>query len=268
MKEIRAFILLLGLALGNSDSGAAVLPYAMTPAELARLPPYCAVRLQSDSRTPEYQAWRARIGENFGDIHHYCHGLKSVNRYWGARTANERKYYLQEAKGEFDYIANTMKPDFTMGADLYSNRGEVLRLMGKVSEAINDFIKALSIDPKIVKPYLQLADLYEKAKDRTRSLEVTTEGLRHLPESRALQRRYLELGGKPPYPEPIHEAPVEEAQSIAASPTQKVEEPTAVDKAANDKPAYAPVMAPEGPAPASQPKIGTPKNPYCRFCPD
>ncbi len=257
-------ILSLGLVIANNSVVGAILPYAISPEEMRRLPPYCVARMQMSQDSLEAKAWRGKIGENFVDYFHYCAGLNFINRYWGARTADDRNYYLKEAKGEFDYIAQRLKPDFTMGAELYSNRAEVLSLMGKVGEAIIDLNKALSINPKMVKPYLQLANLYEKAKDRTRSLGVVTEGLKHVPDSKALQRRYTELGGKLPYPEPIQTTTVEAAQPVA-TPDKKIEAPSASEKTANDTPASPPVVVPDD---AAQTKIGSPKNPYCRFCAD
>jgi tetratricopeptide (TPR) repeat protein len=267
MKVLIAIIVLsLELTVGNNFAAAAVLPYAATPEEMARLPALCTVRMHGDRQSPEYRAWRARIGENYEDFFHYCAGLNFVNRYWGARVATERNYYLQQAKAEFDYIINRMKPDFTMGADLYSDRGGVFNLMGRLGDAINDFNKALSIDPKMVRPYLELADLYEKAKNRTRALEVTTAGLRLLPDSKALQRRYLELGGKRPFPDPVvQDAPHDAAQPVDTPPA-KGEETATTGNPASDAAASTPAVVP--PEAAPQPKIGTPNNPYCRFCPD
>jgi hypothetical protein len=162
MKEIAAIILLLGLAVGNEPLEAAVLPDAVTPAEMARLPPYCPASMTTPQDSPEARAWRGRIGENFIDFFHYCMGLNYVNRYWAASSEIERNYYLQRAKAQFDYIEKPLKPDFTMGADLHVTTNSPAR-----------------------------------------ALETVTEGLCHVPDSKALQRRYLELGGKKPFPEPI-----------------------------------------------------------------
>jgi len=265
MKVIAAIILLLGLEVSNSPTVAAVLAYGITPGEMARLPPSCAARMKSDKQSPEYQAWRKQIGENFADFHHYCHGINFINRYWGASSPQERRFYLQQAIAEFHYIERAQKPDFTMGAELYSNLGEVFKLMGKPGEAIRDFTRALTINPKIVKPYLQLADLYEGIKDRVHALEVITEGLRNVPDSKSLQHRYLELGGKLPYPEPIHSTPIEADQPVTAPP-KKAEAPTAAEKATDEAPTPAPAIDPA--APDAPPPIGSPKNPYCRFCTD
>lgn len=234
-------------------------------AEMSRLPIYCQAKLSGfagSKASPEASLWQSRIGENWLAFHHYCFGLTSVNRYWGARTAKERSYYLEVALNNFNYMVRAEKPDFSLRAELYSNRGEVFKLMGKPGEAVNDYHHALSINPRIVKPYLQLADLHVAGKTPARALETVTEGLRYLPDSKALQRRYLELGGKKPFPDPI-------VAKAAEPPPQKSDEPAPPSETAIEKEA-APASSPESvPASTAQPQqtIGSPQNPYCRFCP-
>jgi len=267
-------MLWIGLTGMSSLVMAEGLPYAVSPMELSRLPQYCAVRMKADMRSSEYQQWQKRIGENFVDFLHFCSGINFINRYWGARSSYERNYYLQNALGEFDYMVRAEKPDFALRAELYSYRGEVLRLMGKTGEAIKDFNKALTIDPKMVKVYEQLADLHLKAKEPARALEAVTEGLRHAPDSRGLQRRYGELGGKKPYPEPYaarKEESAESAQEKAVPPSANTENAPspAIPNQASAKEA-------SGAGGAADPKQSGPagpsadqrKNPWCRFCPD
>lgn len=225
-----------------------------TDAEVERLPAYCQAKYKLAAGSPEWRAWQDRIGQNFIDIHHYCAGLNFVNRYWGARSKADRTFYLQRAMTNFDYMVKAEKPDFTLRADLYGNRAEVFKLMGRPGEAIKDLNTVLGIDPKLVRPYLQLADLHVAAKAPKKALEVLTEGLRQVPDSTALQRRYLELGGQKPFPEPVQAKAVEPAPAQAVAPASPVAQTV---PAADTQPA----------SKAAAPVIGTPKNPYCRFCP-
>lgn len=229
--------------------------------EMPRLPQYCQVKFNSPPGSPEWNAWRDRIGQNYIDIHHYCAALNYMNRYWGARTSSDRKFYLERAMSNFDYMAKAEKPDFALRAELYSNRGDVFKLMRRPGEAMKDFNHALSIDPGFVKAYLQLADLNVAVKSPTRALDVVTEGLRHVPDSAALQRRYLELGGKKPFPEPL----VANAGE-PSSPQAAVKEP-AVEAASEPASAAASTSSEPVSETNAKPSIGTPKNPYCRFCP-
>jgi tetratricopeptide (TPR) repeat protein len=247
-------ILLLGMSLGVGQAGAVERGSLPNQAEMMALPPYCVVRLTASQDSPEWKMWRDRIGENFIGMHHYCEALNYVNRYWGARNVQERNYYLGLALDNFNYMVKSEKSDFALRGELYANRGEVFKLMGKASEAVQDFKKAISIKPAFVRPYLQLADLYANSKERARAFEVVTEGLRNAPESKALQRRYLELGGKEPFPEPVV-AKVPDAEPAPAATPEDQAAPTDAMKQSD---------APPQEAPAS----GKPANPYCRFCPD
>lgn len=252
----KVLCMLLFLAGGTASALAVDTGLRPNAAEIMRLPPYCQAKFNAPTSSPEWKAWRAQIGQNFIDLHHYCAGLNYMNRYWGARSAPDRSFYLQRALTNFDYMVKAEKPDFALRVELYSQRGEVNKLLRKPGEAINDFNKAVSIDPKAVKPYLQLADTYVATKASARALEAVTEGLRQVPDSTALQRRYLELGGKKPFPAPV----AAQAAEPAAAPGGQLPAPEVEPAAVEAKP------APAAPAEAA-PVIGTPKNPYCRFCP-
>lgn len=243
-----------------ANAGATDLSFTPNAGEMLRLPAYCQVRFSAPPQSPEWKGWRDRIGANYIDLHHYCAGINFVNRYWGARTAKDRSFYLQNAMNNFDYMVKAEKPDFTLRAELYSHRGEAFKLMRRPAEAVRDFNHALSIDPRFVKPYLQLAELNVAGKTAARALEIVTEGLRHVPDSKALQRRYRELGGKEPFPEPIVAKAAEpELQPVATAP--------AVERPIEPAPAAASPQPEPTPATEAVPTIGTPKNPYCRFCP-
>ncbi len=259
MKEtnmtVKTFFMLLCLASSISPAIAVETGLRPNAAEMLRLPPYCQARFKAAQGSPEWNAWRDQIGHNFIDLHHYCAGLNYVNRYWSARNARDRGFYLQRAMGGFDYLVKAEKPDFALRAELYSNRGGVFKLMRKPGEAVRDYNKALSINPRIVKPYLELANLHVAGKSSSRALETITEGLRHLPDSTALQRRYLELGGKKPFPEPLM-AIVAEPEPVPVAETTQIEPATPTSSASE-----------QAAIPEDKPSIGTPTNPYCRFCP-
>ncbi len=243
-----AFQLILIILLAPASAAATDLSFNPNAQEMLLMPPYCKVKFTAPPSSPEWQAWRDRIGENYIDLHHYCAALNFVNRYWGARSALDRSYYLKEAMDNFNYMVKAAKPGFSLLADLYSNRGDVFKLQGRPGEAMLDYDQAIKSNPHLVRPYLQLIDLYEGEKKRNKSLEVATDGLRNNPDSKALRRRYLEVGGKRPFPKPV--------QTEAAKPDAKSE-----TSAGEPVPL---VNTPDEP----QPKIGSPTNPYCRFCPD
>lgn len=247
-RYVSQFILIMFLV--PASAIATDLSFNPNAQEMLLMPPYCKVKFTAPQDSPEWQAWRARIGENFIDLHHYCAALNFVNRYWGARNALDRSFYLKEAMGNFDYMVKAAKPGFPLLAELYSNRGDVFKLQGQPAQAIEDYNRAIKINPGLSKPYLQLIDLYEGEKQRGKSLEVATQGVRNNPASKALQRRYLELGGKRPFPKPA------QAEASADAPATKSE------SGASEQ------VAPARTTDEPPPKIGSPTNPYCRFCPD
>jgi len=241
------FQLILIILLTPAPAIATDLSFNPNAQEMLLMPPYCKVKFTAPQDSPEWQAWRDRIGENFIDLHHYCAALNFVNRYWGARSALDRSYYLKEAMDNFNYMVKAAKPGFALLADLYSNRGDVFKLQGQPGQAMLDYDQAIKSNPHLIRPYLQLIDLYQREKKHNKSLEVATDGLRNNPDSKAMQRRYLELGGKRPFPKPV------QTETAKTGPDANSE---------NDA-----IAAPVDTTPEPAPKIGSPTNPYCRFCP-
>lgn len=141
------------------------------------------------------------------------------------------------------------------------NRGIALTMMQKPGEAIGNLLKAIEMNPKLTRAYLSLSEIYEKQKSNNKALDIVTEGLRHNPDTKSMQRRYTKLGGKLPYPAPIEPVVVETPN--VAPPTSVAPAPASTEP----KPDM-PVEASPADESLAQPKIGSPKNPYCRFCPD
>lgn len=230
--------------------------WAPTPAEMAALPPYCAARF--DEGTEAFKSWRSTMGDDFIHIHHYCAGLNFLNRA-RAQAASKAGGTLGAVVREFDYVLTHASPDFYLRSEILMNRGVALSMMKRDGEAVSNLLQAIERDARQPRAWLALADLYDRQKNRSKALQTVSEGLRHNPDTRSLQRRYAELGGKLPYPAPAEpaqaEAPVDKSGETAGSAPAPV-------AAHADTPAT-PAVEPIAPA-----KIGSPTNPYCRFCPD
>jgi tetratricopeptide (TPR) repeat protein len=222
-----------------------------------------------------------RVGPKFLGIHHYCAGLNYINRYQYRVTDKNRKYYLSRAVPEIDYVAKDMPPGFPLAGEIYLNRGIALQLMGKDAEALTDFNRALQRDSGQVQAYLAIADYHVKKKNKSAALDVVSTGLKNVPDNKRLQRRYLELGGKEPFP--VAEAPT--SPDAKAVPDDQVKPGSNDSVTAPSEPsASAAPMGPDAssvadPAPenrgdeekatneSTKTEIGSPTNPYCRFCP-
>lgn len=234
-------------------------------AEIKLLPPFCEERLK---RAPgQVGPWQQMLGEDFVHTHHYCNGLGHINRYYRARTRQQKTYSLQNAYGGLDYMVRHASPGYSLMPDVYLNRGLVFSLMGDHGKAMADLKKALELNPKLVRAYTLSSEIELKLKKPAAALAVVNEGLRHVPDSKALQRVYRERGGKLPYPEPIAEAAAtpEDKAAPAGEPAGQAAAGAAPGQGASA--AAAPVKE-EPRAAEAQPKIGSPTNPWCRFCPE
>lgn len=233
-----------------------------TEAEMHRLPPYCAVRLNGKRDSPQWQAMQSQFGKNFNDMHHYCAGLNFLNnRYYQARSRSDKSLVLERAEANFNYMRKAALPEFPLRADAYFYHGITLRLMGQPGLAVSDLLQAIEINPGLTKAHLELVSLYRNSKQNSQAMDAVVAGLKRVPDSKALQRHYLELGGKEPFPEPVSaavEPPVAEAVAVQTEAEQMT---PAVGEQAT-APTHAPAEATE-----AKPEIGAPGNPYCRFCP-
>ncbi len=243
---------------------AAQAAWAPTAAEMAALPAYCGARFNDGSDA--FKAWRANMGGDFNHIHHYCAGLNFLNRSYGVSSVKDRQSTLGAVVREFDYVLTHASPDFYLRAEILMNRGVALSLLKKPGEAIANLNQAIEKNPGLPRAWMTLADLYEAQKQRAKALETVTDGLRHNPGTRSLQRRYTELGGKLPYPEPIKPEPTQAAAPPEAEPAKTP--PAAEPAATAAQPAEAAPAQTTQAAETPAPKIGSPTNPYCRFCPD
>ena len=247
----------LGALLLASMPTWAVLPWGATPSEQAMCQAMVYSRLD-------------RSDPNSMHMHHYCDGLRFLNRaYASMSNKQDMSFYLKESIGGFDYILRSTQESYAFRGDSHLGRARALKLQGRKAEAVGELYKALSFKHVSAEAYRSLADHYRDAGNKQKSLEMATKGLRLNPDSKGLKRRYTELGGKLPLPVmPYETMPAEEAKTeiksearleVAPSPKETADQITGTTVSAS--PAEPPPLI-------EQPKIGTPNNPYCRFCPD
>jgi|GEM_PF-983932 len=228
--------------------------------ETRRMPAYCHVKMFEDG-TPAAGAWYRDYPDGFSHIHHFCYGMGFLNRSFAPMSAHDKTSLLNAAVGQMEYVIGHAGPNFKLLADVFYYRGQALDLLGRTSESVDNLNSSLRIDPESPRAYVLLSRVLEKASQKDTALETATEGLRHAPQSKGLQRRYTELGGKLPYPDPIQSAPQEADR--ARVPAEIEEGPSS--NAAAETPVAAPAAAPTT---ESVEKLGKDGNPYCRFCPD
>lgn len=243
-------------------SAHALEPWVPTDSEMVSLPPFCKVKMKSGQGSADYKLWESTLGPDFLHTHHYCAGINFLNRYYRSRSQQDKHFNLNNAEDNLRYMVTHAKPTFSLMPDVYLNLGVAYSLSNQTAQAITHFNKAIELNPRQPKAYNALSDYHVKSKQSAKALEIVTAGLRHNPDTKSLQRRYTELGGKLPYPESIEPAPAVEAE--AAKPEKPpTPAPSSVEPAATPTPTTT-----EAVKSIDEPKIGSPTNPYCRFCPD
>ena len=185
------------LALAASAYGApagAVESFARTPQEEALCSTYV------------YGAGAKDVGNrrDWQHMHHYCDCIRF--RYRAIRTMGDKaefRYNLESAIGGCDYVLKHTTKAFSMRPKVHVDKGRALKLMGDKTLAAQEFSTAIEIDPTEVNAFVELSLLQEDRGKKAEARETIARGLQHNPDAALLQKRYLELGGKKPFPEPI-----------------------------------------------------------------
>lgn len=239
-----------------------------TAVEIARLPFYCRIKFTygEDIHNPAVKPAVDLLGTDYVHVHHYCLGINFMSRAERAsNTRQDRAYNLQAAAGNLRYMLTHSSSTLSIRHEVHWRLGMVEQSSKSIGGAILNFQKAIGIKPDYVPAYGALADVYQTSGDTKKALATVTEGLRHIPASKSLQRRYDELGGKKPYPEPY--AAPEEKPEAAEAPAKAADDPLAPKaiRAKREDDAQAPATS----SPATTPSpaaIGTRRNPWCRYC--
>lgn len=93
--------------------GAAAQPpqHMPTTTEMMMLPEYCQAKFGSNQALSDQ--WRQRMGpEQYLHLHHYCHGLNYMRRATFANGRQDRRYALERAVNEFDYVLQRWPANF------------------------------------------------------------------------------------------------------------------------------------------------------------
>jgi tetratricopeptide (TPR) repeat protein len=222
---------------------------------------------------PEYAMVKVPSGEYAQWFHHYCSGMLGKYRFVTGRKTphdnlrtwrNEMQYCLRDSNGKSWVYENRTRKEL---AEAQYHEKEYGRAVITANEV-------LTADPSFAEAYVVLADSHVALKRPDKALAAVTEGFRHAPNSKGLKRRYKELGGKMPLPEPYAKAATPDAATAPAvagipaeNPTQKMAVQQAIQEAVQEirQPAKMPdALSANSSAPE---KPVNPANPYCRFCP-
>ncbi len=197
--------------------------------------------------------------------HHYCDCLRSLNRAMlEIGHPSDKSYYAGVAIDSCKYYLSHTPKDDWLRAGAHLHIGLAMQVQGDKIGSLKELYRALQLDPKMVKAYTAISDLYADIGEKGKALEIVTEGLRRQPDARPLLRRYQKLGGKQPYPEPYPE-PTASGSPPSTPPAVKTPKGNAANGVTPPRSSPPSAPAPQ-PAPTST-TGGTPTNPWCRFCP-
>lgn len=199
MSNHRIAPLMVGIVgLLASGAGMALEPFGATPQETA----LCSALVYGGKDRDANVKMEPGVG--WEHTHHWCDCVRL--RYRAIKAIGNKAEFshnLNEAIGGCDYVIRGAKPGFRMLPKVHVDKGRALKLRGDIGAAAQEFQQALALDHSEISAFSELSLLQEERGQRVVARETVALGLQHNPESKLLQKRYLELGGKEPFPEPI-----------------------------------------------------------------
>jgi len=173
---------------------------AYDPREVAMLPRYCAYTQSFRDHVPggnnpaEIQRWYSMLGQTFHAMHHYCWGLMKTNRgLLLSRSEQSRRFYLNDAISEFDYVLDRAPTDFVLLPEILMKKGENLIRMDQVGSGNLQLQRAIELKPDYWPPYAVMSDSYKKKGDLKNARDVLEKGLLASPDAKALKERLANL---------------------------------------------------------------------------
>ncbi len=283
--HVLAWVLLIMAGRAGANE---ILPWVPTDEEFSMLPRYCWVKMKESDKSPEKLQFYNTLGKDYVHVHHFCAGMNFASRSLRLPNEKDRIYYRKKAFTNFQYMIDHADQSFSLMPDVYMSRGRLYMNGPDAAMALADFQKAAELRPDLAAAYMAQADWLVKFKTKAEALAAVTEGLRQAPDSKGLQKRYVDLGGQLPYPEPAKKPEPEQtakSQPQSQPDTQPVPQQIDTQAAQSARPAESsappqpqgagdaasPGKGTESVGPASAPsggKIGNATNPWCRFCPD
>jgi hypothetical protein len=99
-----------------------------TPLELPALPEYCQARFGEDQAYRN--DWAQRLGtKQYLHIHHHCIGLNLLNRSMVTLDRNTKRYYLQQAVAQFNYVLARWPKDFPLTAEAEYGKAQAATML-------------------------------------------------------------------------------------------------------------------------------------------
>ena len=164
------------------------------------LPRYCPYTQLFRDHVPgandpdKIKRWYKLLGQAFNHMHHYCLGLMKTNRaIILARDEHTRRFYLNDAIVEFDYVIDRAPASFALLPEILMKKGENLIRLGQVGSGNLQLQQAIELRPDYWPPYAVISDYYKSQGDLKNAREVLEKGLSASPDAKALKERLANL---------------------------------------------------------------------------
>ena len=124
---------------------AAVESYAVKPSEVAQMPDYCQAKIGGPAYAAKQGDWPQRFGALWLDMHHYCHGLKFIQR--ASRfdiSDQDRNFNLMSAINEFNYVLGSPRSASAQWflPQIHLEKALVYTRLGRHAEAAAEYKQA------------------------------------------------------------------------------------------------------------------------------
>jgi tetratricopeptide (TPR) repeat protein len=181
----------------------AATPTNITAGEIALLPDYCPLTQtftkdahhDAANRSPTRLLFE-RLGPSFIGLHHYCWGLIHVMRAKQAGvSAYDKRAMYGFAIDEYKFAIRYSTPDFALLPELYLRVGEANVELQDYGQAFDAFSKSRALKLDYWPPYLRWASVLLHLGKQAEALAHLEEGLRIMPNERALIDAYTRMGG-------------------------------------------------------------------------
>lgn len=155
--------------------------YSFSVTEIVQMPPFCK-GLSIGNFQDNAKQFKKNIKVPGQHTQHFCHGMKSIIR----------KNYVSAVQ-EFNYVQghSTEQHILIPATSLY--KAEALGKLGKVSEALTEYNKAIQLKKTYTQAYSRLANYYLTLNKKDDALETIKLGLKYSPNSKSLKKRLQKL---------------------------------------------------------------------------
>jgi tetratricopeptide (TPR) repeat protein len=150
------------------------------------------------NRSPRAAKWVGLMGTDFWAMHHYCRGLRDLQRLNRADLSSHERLYLQgRAVDEFNYIFRNTKPSMPLQPEVYLRQGEVFVMMNDLTSASVAFENARTLLPSYWPAYARWIDVLIRLRQFDQARKLTEEGLAHAPGNAELTKLQRQLAAAP-----------------------------------------------------------------------